>query len=92
MSLTLFLLQFSDSVSYKVLIPQKPVDGCPGGTSIKFLWADDFYTCRCEDHCSWDKCCLHKPPGECLSGTESIWLWDSQKFYWVAQVIQGTLN
>ena len=53
------------------------------------LW---HWMCYCEAHCRWDKCRLHEPPDECLIGTDSRWEWDSQKKYWVAQLLQGTIN
>ena len=65
------------------MIPKLPEGTtCPEGTTGAWAYA----TCFCsEPHCSWEKCRLSEPPDECLIGTGSIWLWDSQKNYWVAQ-------
>ena len=47
-------------------------------------------SCSCEPHCSWDKCRLFQAPDDCLAGTRSIWLWDAQRKYWVAQEVKGS--
>ena len=69
------------------LIPRRPENGCPNKKPYKNVY--DFQTCSCENHCSWDLCRLHDPPGQCLAGTGSTWKWDILKSSWVAQVVQG---
>ena len=51
-----------------------------------YLDSSTFVTCHCEDHCTWYKCRLHKPPSDCLDGVNGSWKWDEQGNYWVAQM------
>ena len=67
------------------------IEECPEGTRRFWSHNSKYALCYCEPHCRWDKCRLQEAPVECLIGTNSIWLWDSQEKYWVAQV-QGTVN
>ena len=55
---------------------------CPKGT-IDCSWCNK---CYCEDHCNWEVCRLHTPPNQCLEATNSTWVWDSEKMYYVAQI------
>ena len=91
--------------SDKTLIPRPPLDGCtknridckcPGTMDLTsgceqrhYMWQRCHETCLCEEHCAWDKCYLIKPSPKCLDGTQSSWLFDYQKGYWVAQKVQG---
>ena len=87
-----------DSASYEKLVPRLQVSGtCPEGASsyVRLLEGSTYNTitaCYCEDHCGWEKCRLYEPPNECLIDRDSIWVWDSQKNYWVAQVVEGIIN
>ena len=56
----------------------KRPSGCPNGT------LEGLTTCFCEDHCSWERCRLETPPYDCLPRTNTAWVWDSKKKYWVA--------
>ena len=92
-----FYFNLSGFVSDSALIPRKPKDkdcreGTPPYLDDQDLTNGDYiYRCYCEEHCVWAKCRLVEAPDECLIGTNSIWMWDSQKQYWVAQVSNGNI-
>ena len=64
------------------LIPKKPSSGCPSGTHSYYG------TCCCEDGCCWNNCRSADPNnhGNCLKGTDAIWVRNSAKGIWVAQI------
>ena len=64
------------------LIPKKPSSGCPSGTHSYYG------TCCCEDACCWNNCRSADPNnhGNCLKGTDAIWVRNSAKGIWVAQI------
>ena len=83
---------FSEPISDSSLVPGWSVFGssygkCRNGLIYNYYYQD--YTCFCEYHCSWDKCRLEDPPNECLFGTQSKWFWDSNKNFWIAQILEG---
>ena len=61
------------------MIPKRPDSGCPSGTY------DGMDTCFCEDHCSWNKCRLAKPPNKCLENTVFEWKWNLVENHWTAK-------
>ena len=81
-----------NSHNYTILDSEtdRPLDGCPLGTNGCGNVACP-NTCFCEDHCSWKKCKLDKPPNSCLKHTRRTWVYDRQKGYWRTKFI-GNLN
>ena len=79
----------------------RPLDGCPLGTygfgkndcgSIDWMqWMDDKCdapnTCFCEDHCSWKRCKMDKPPQRCLDHAKREWVYDKELKYWRTNLI-----
>ena len=61
------------------IIAPRPTDGCPINT------IDGIDTCFCEDHCSWNKCRLAKPPNKCLENTVFEWKWNLVENHWTAK-------
>ena len=61
------------------IIAPRPTNGCPINT------IDGIDTCFCEDHCSWNKCRLAKPPIQCLGNTVYEWKWNSAGNHWTAK-------
>ena len=93
-----FYFNFSEFVSDSALIPRKStVKECRGDT-IAYKSGYDanvkpyIYRCYCEEHCDWEKCRLAQAPDDCLIQTDIIWMWDSEKQYWVAQHSQGNIQ
>ena len=62
---------------------------CPYDKPMAYIHGMDSSSCTCEPHCSWHKCRLLEAPEKCLAGTRSVWLWDRQGNYWVAQEMKG---
>ena len=67
---------------------KRPSGGCPLGTigygTIDCLWnrCGAPNTCYCEDHCSWKRCKIDKPPQSCLSHAKREWVYDPERKYW----------
>ena len=65
-----------------------PPGGCPLG-SYGFGIHDDCKfecdapkTCFCEDHCSWKRCKIDKPPQSCLAHANREWIYNPEGKYW----------
>ena len=65
---------------------------CPNDKQRQLNYDTNTFSCSCEPHCSWDKCRLFQAPKKCLDGTRSVWLWDNQRKYWVAQEVKGEVT
>ena len=66
-----------------------PNAGKPFAINRGYIDSSTFVTCHCEDHCTWYKCRLRKPPSDCLDGANSSWKWNEKGKYWVAQMHSG---
>ena len=69
-----------------------PPGGCPFG-SYGFGTHDCEYegadtkcdapnTCFCEEHCSWKRCKIDKPPQSCLQHAKREWVYNPERKYW----------
>ena len=73
--------------TYSVIVPKRPKDGCPDNSyGCSGYDCNMKQSCFCEEHCSWETCRLVDYPEECIEDLESIWRWDTEKLFWVAQV------
>ena len=70
------------------LIPNRGEKGCPSGLQ-ELLNSEK---CCCESQCCWNNCQLNNPPTSCLAEVDSIWVNDTTKGAWVAQVRTGRMN
>ena len=68
-----------------------PPRGCPLGTygfgihdcnEDHDLECDVPNTCFCEDHCSWKRCKIDKPPQSCLAHAKREWVYNLERKYW----------
>ena len=66
----------------------RPSGGCPLGTygsSTSGCGGDRCgapNTCFCEEHCSWKRCKIDKPPQSCLSHAKREWVYIPEVKYW----------
>ena len=75
------ILIFLETTPDPNLIPSRPPNGCPSGTT-------DYQgvMCCCGRGSCWDYCSWNTPDETCLSGLENaFWMWDSSKQSWTAQ-------
>ena len=71
--------------SHPNLIPDTHGDACPQG--LQKLKGSD--KCCCESKCCWNNCRLDPPPANCLDGLDAVWVNDTVKGYYVAQILTG---
>ena len=73
-----------------------PSEGCPLGSygfgihdcgfdvrdPNAYVQCDAPDTCFCEDHCSWKRCKIDKPPQSCLTHAKREWVYIPEGQYW----------
>ena len=75
------------------VIAYQPSSGCPIGSYGCESTGDEKgcpNTCFCEDHCSWKKCRLDRPPPSCLGDDKHEWDFNGKTQYW-RRVLNGTI-
>ena len=69
------------------LIPVRPHKRCPEKSfGCSGEDCNRPQTCFCEEHCGWEVCRVFEYPEECLTEVKSVWVWNSKKQFWAAQL------
>ena len=78
-------VEYADFLDSSGFLPD--ANGCPKNTRLHYRGENEEYmTCSCEEHCSWDLCRLEEAPEACLQGTARQWVWNPIKNAWATQI------